>query len=142
MANNIDVDKIMSEIRQDIEDKGIQEPSVNFDDISVDMGAAKVLPNKFNQNALYRGLTELAHNWRVESYRDLSGSRYATLVKKVLRKGMYFFVNPIVDDQNKNNALFVKSLGQIDCFIRDQLDENRKLKARVKELEYKLKESK
>ncbi len=141
MADNIDVDNIMSEIRKDIEDKGIQEPAVSFDDISVDMGAAKVLPNKFNQNALYRGLTELAHNWRIESYRDLTGSKYAVLAKKVLRKGMYFFVNPLVDDQNRNNALFVKSLGQIACFIRNQLDENRKLKARVKELEDKLKES-
>ena len=33
MADNIDVDNIMSEIRKDIEDKGIQEPAVSFDDI-------------------------------------------------------------------------------------------------------------
>ena len=141
MANNIDVDKIMSNIRQEIEDRGIQEPLASFDDISVDMGAARVLPNKFNQNTLYRGLTELAHNWRIESYREFTGSRYAVLAKKILRKGMYFFVNPLVDDQNKNNALFLKSLGHVDCFIRDQIKENRKLKARIKELEDKLNKS-
>ncbi|MDU0939670.1 MAG: hypothetical protein E7A81_05270 [Clostridiales bacterium] len=141
MANNIDVDKIMSNIRQEIEDRGIQEPLASFDDISVDMGAARVLPNKFNQNTLYRGLTELAHNWRIESYREFTGSRYAVLAKKILRKGMYFFVNPLVDDQNKNNALFLKSLGHVDCFIRDQIEENRKLKARIKELEDKLNKS-
>lgn len=128
----------MSQIENESKNLNIKEVDIEFCDIKPEVDDIKMLSKEFNSNNLTGYLRDMSYTWMIEPYKELLGQRHKVLVKKVLRKCMYFFVNPIVHEQNNFNALTVKSLGQLESFIRKQMSENEYLKNRIRALEEKL----
>lgn len=125
MEKNIDIKKIMSEIRADIEDKKIAEILIDFESVPMPFTTKVVVgSDTFDLQALDSNISYLNNNYLVQAYRPLKSrpviGRFIIFVKKVLRKSIKFYIEPIVNDQNEINASIVRSLNEIRAFIEEQ----------------------
>ena len=115
--NQINVQDIMKEIKKEIEVKGYTNDLNKFDKV------------KFNED-----LYVANHEWEVNPYRPLQGNKAAVFFKKVIRKLVYFFVEPIVMAQDGFNASLVRLMNQMGCYIDEQNKEIAELKKQIEEL--------
>lgn len=125
----IDVEKIMEEIREDIRIKGYTNDMLSFNDviiepqIGVNTGFDKV---KFNEE-----LYELNNYWNIASNHVITGNKIVLLIKRIIRKCIRFHINPIIEEQNRFNAVVVRSINLLDQYIsqhyKEQENEQNKL---------------
>lgn len=109
----INIEKIMEEIRQEIQEKGYTNDMLSFDDITDFDEENKTLEDYFDI---------LNSTWNVQAYRELPGgnglvSKIIVFIKKVLRKLIKFYIEPIVADQDEFNANSVRLLNMINGYI-------------------------
>ena len=130
--NGINIESIMKEIRQDIKTKGYNNDLLSFDDVIVDTGSIHV--TKFDKVKFNEEIYTVNHEWDVQAYRPLQGNKVAVFVKKVIRKLVYFFVEPIVLAQNGFNASLVRMMNQMNCYISERDKEIEDLKAEIAQL--------
>ncbi len=100
---NINIEEIMSEIRAEIRAKGYKDDEIAFNDIVLSQVATP-----YNMQAFKEELEKMAEDCCVLSYRDVASDRpgiggIVTFFKKVARRLVAFYIEPIVDDQNKFN---------------------------------------
>ena len=128
MSEQINVESIMKEIKKEIEVKGYTNDLLSFDDVVVDVGAMNV--NKFDKIKF----NEDNHEWEVNPYRPLQGNKVTVFFKKVIRKLVYFFVEPIVMAQDGFNASIVRMMNQMNCYIEEKDKEIAELKKEIEQL--------
>lgn len=113
---NINIEDIMAEIREDIRNKGYKDDEIQFSDIILSSVATP-----YNMQAYKEELEKMAGDRMVLSYRDIASDRpgigpVITFFKKIFRRMTAFYVEPIVDDQNKFNEeatnLFAQALNK------------------------------
>ena len=124
----INIEDIMQEIRAEIRAKGYEDNEIPFSDIACLVGGTEV-PFDLKDYLEDESRTVLA-------YRDISSTRKGvgkliTFVKKVIRKMVCFYVEPLVDDQNRFNELTTRVVAQT---VRRYNDDD----ARIEELEKKI----
>ncbi|MDO5381664.1 MAG: hypothetical protein Q4F06_02950 [Eubacteriales bacterium] len=130
---DVNVENIMQEIKNEIKAKGYSNDMLSFDDIIIDSSSMNV--TKFDKIKFEENLYDANHEWQVNSYRMIQGNKVSVFFKKVLRKCMYFFVDPIVNSQNGFNASLVRMMNQMSCYIDEQNKEIEELKKRIDKLE-------
>lgn len=133
---NIDIEEIMREIREDIRIKGYQNDLLSFDDVIIDTSAINTV--KFDKVQFNEDLFTANHEWEVQAYRPLHGSRIVVFFKKVIRKLTYFFIEPIVLAQDGFNASIVRMMNQMNCYIDERDKEIEDLKEEIKQLKSRL----
>lgn len=138
---NVNIEQIMQEIRTEITEKGYTNDMLSFSDVIVDTNDLSV--HKFDKVVFNEELYSLNHSWDVQAYRPIIGggsvkSKIATFVKKVIRKFVKFYVEPIAEDQSNFNALTVKLFNLVECYM----NENKVLQERVEKLEAEIEEMK
>ena len=131
--NNINIENIMEQIKNDISAKGYTNDLLSFDDVVVDVSSMNVL--KFDRVKFNEDLYVANHEWEVNPYRPLHGGKVRVFFRKVIRKLVYFFVEPIVMAQDGFNASIVRMMNQMSCYIDEQNKEIESLKAKISELE-------
>ncbi len=134
--NEINIESIMQEIRQDIRDKGYTNDLLSFNDIVIDTSTINAV--KFDKVAFNEEVYTINHGWNIQAYRPVPGGRIAVFFKKVMRKLVYWFVEPIVMEQDGFNAAVVRMMNQMNCYIEETTKENAELKKQVEELTKKL----
>lgn len=100
---NINIEQIMEEIRADIRARGLQDDEIKFNDIILSQVAVP-----YNMQSFKEELEKMAEDKQVLSYRDVASDRpgigkLVTFIKKLNRRLVAFYIEPIVDDQNKVN---------------------------------------
>ena len=108
MAQKIDVEKIMDEIRADIERRELDDTLVPFDEIPFSNEIMNVLPDShaYSRKELRRNLLYAADHYKVPLDRVIeAGNAGAMTVKKAVRKFTRFYIKPVVEDQNSVNAV-------------------------------------
>lgn len=138
MSKDINIETIMQEIRAEIREKGYTDDLLSFNDVVVDTSRMNV--QEFDKITFNEEIYTINHSWNVQAYRQLSGSKISIFIKKVIRKLVYFFVEPIVMEQDGFNASIVRAMNQMNCFVDEKVHENEELKKQVAELTKKLKE--
>lgn len=133
MENNINVEEIMKQIKADINAKGYTNDLLSFDDVVVDVSSMNVV--KFDKLQFKEDLYVANHEWNVNPYRPLQGGRIRVFIRKVIRKLVYFFVEPIVMAQDGFNASVVRMMNQMNCYIDQQEKEIEELKSKISQLE-------
>lgn len=114
-------EKIVEEIKNEIKQKGLVEDAVKFETVSIPVK----LPNQsYNHEELLSNLDTLNHCYHIEPYRMLHSNRpivgrIITFVKKVIRKSMKFYIEPIAQDQSMFNASVVRCMNQIYKYIEN-----------------------
>ena len=128
MAENIDVTKIMQEIREEIKASGADKIPLSFADKPAH-GAASDTGNKLDDAVKY-----ISYNYEVQPYQLLTGNPVKVFIKKCIRKVAGFFFLPIVGQQNtlNQNYLYVAEA------VVDQRNEIDSMKKRIAELESRL----
>lgn len=126
MAQEINVVEIMQEIKRDIENKQLSDKIISFEDIPLPRNIQ--LENddmNFNLDDLRNNLSYLNYNYYVQAYRQLHSRPIVggliIFVKKILRKCIKFYIEPIVTDQNEINASIVRCMNQINNYIEEQM---------------------
>lgn len=129
---NIDVENIMQEIRDDIKTKGYTNDMLSFNDMAVD--TSDLVVPEFNMYDFNEEIKLLNRLWNVRANRPIVSngtirSNISTFVKKVIRKFIKFYIEPITTDQATYNAMVVKTVNRLNCYIQENnKDEwNRKL---------------
>jgi len=109
----INIEQIMEEIRQEIRDKGYINDLFSFDDVIESAAENKTLEDYYDI---------LNNIWNVQAYRVLPAGggilgKFKVFVKKVLRKSIKFYIEPIVEDQDEFNANTVHILNLINSYM-------------------------
>jgi len=125
----INVKLIMAEIRQEIKEKGYKNEDLPFSDI-------RILPsigNMIHSGSLNGNIRALNLDHNVPVYRPLKSNRFfgplIIFVKKIIRKSVKFYIEPVIADQNELNR--VTAICLQDLYI-----ELKVMQQKVKMLEY------
>lgn len=96
----INIEEIMDEIREDIKKRGLEDKDIAFEDIVLLGGGTG---NPYDKRAYKDEVFSLGEEMEVLSYRELSGNPVSRIIKKINRRLIAFYIESIVDDQNKFN---------------------------------------
>lgn len=103
--NNLCIEDIMREIRQEIKDKNLTSDMLSFEDIpykkALDVSSGD--SGETDSSLMY-----LNSHFNVQPYKELTGNAFVVFIKKVIRKLTKFYVEPVVFEQNQFNANTVK----------------------------------
>ena len=136
--SDINIELIMQEIKAGIKEKGYTNDLLSFNDIVVDTSTMNV--SKFDKISFNEEIYTVNHTWNVQAYRVINGSKIALFFKKVMRKMVYFFVEPIVLEQDGFNASIVRLMNQMNCYVDETKEQNLALKKQVEDLTEKIKQ--
>ncbi len=132
---HINTEEIMSEIRAEIKKKGYTDKILSFDDIGEFTDAQGGYNSQtFSFDELTFQVNQMNAQYNVAEYRIYPnvgvGNKVKALIKKLLRKPIRFYINPIVNDQNEFNASVVRAANQLRFYVA----ENQKLQAKIEAL--------
>lgn len=122
--NEINVEKIMEEIRADIKKRNLSEEDLNF----LDVKKESVLEGVFNHGHMQDELKIANQFADVNPHQSIGGSGIKRFIKRVIRKCIAFYVQPLFIKQNEFNAHSVRALNEMNLYIE-------RSEARQKELE-------
>lgn len=128
----INVEKIMEEIRQEIKEKGYTEDMLSFYEIPVSSDVP--VSNTEDGNTFSGALNQLRGASYIVWKRPLPDG-VKGLVKKIIRKCICFVVGPITDDQNVYNGLNITLIEQLCNTINEQKEKIEELEKRISTLE-------
>lgn len=96
----INIEEIMEQIRADIKERGLKDDEIEFDSIVLLDGGN----SSFYSDEVYDQLVnEIDKLSEVQSYRELYGNPVERFIKKIIRRLVAFYIESIVDDQNRFN---------------------------------------
>lgn len=138
MSENINIEEIMKEIRQNIKDRGYDKVPVSFEEIEMKSSVLKI-GTGYNSDEFINELEFLDGNCTTSFHVPIAGGNpIFVFIKKVIRKMTRFIVAPLVDFQNAYNVSNLKCMNQVSEYI----SEMEKYKSRIEQLEKELKEMK
>jgi len=128
--NELNIEEIMQQIRLEIENRGIQDKE--FPElIDLAMESDELLSKTFNYSELKRNISYSNYNWGfdtmkpIKSHRRLLG-KISIFLKKIARKSIFWYTNPIFEKQREFNSSVTRSLNEIQKFISNSIDVNSK----------------
>ena len=131
--------RLLEELRQRARELDYQE-AVPFEAV-----AARDVPDEiprvpFDPAALDRAFSGMDKGASVLYYRPLSGGGARTFFRKVIRKLLFFLLEPMSQDASAFNIASVRAVEQLSAFAREQAEENAKNRRRIEELEHRITE--
>lgn len=142
--SELNVEKIMEEIRNEIKEKGYTNDILSFNDIIADdagVDAGQFEREKFNEELFTLNLIwNIDPNRVIERRSGLKG-KCVTLFKKFVRKCIRFYLSLIVMEQNTFNATAVRLFNMLNQYMDENerlLDEVSSLKDKQEMLEKKV----
>lgn len=92
----INIEDIMSEIKQKIKDQGLTADMLSFEDVPYKKTA--------QGGSLPEALDYITSHYYIQPYKELKGNPVKVFIKKTIRKMVKFYVEPVVFEQNDFNA--------------------------------------
>lgn len=130
----INVDKIMEEIREEIREKGMEDHGPEFADVNLAKDFLK-LPETYDKDMMHRELVNLNGIWDTSLEELTSGNPVKRAVKKAIQKAVRMVVSPHVAKQTAFNASVVDCINMLNCLAK----ENEALREEVERLKEQLK---
>lgn len=93
---SINIENIMAEIKQKIKEQGLTADMLSFEDVPYRKNA--------QSGSASEALDYISTHYYIQPYKELQGNGIKVFVKKVLRKLMKFYIEPVVFEQNDFNA--------------------------------------
>lgn len=114
----INVDKIMEEIREEIREKGMENNDPEFADVNLSEDFLK-LPEKYDKDMMHRELVNLNGIWDTSLEELTSGNPVKRAVKKAIQKAVRMVVSSHVAKQTAFNASVVDSINMLNCLAKE-----------------------
>ena len=115
-VNNIDIDQIMQEIRQEIKEKNLDHAILDFEEIPFTPEISQA-ENQFQCSSLQQSTEYLNIRNQIDPYKPIEGNFLIRWIKKVLRKLMKFYIMPIMTEQNALNLHTANAIHQTNQYI-------------------------
>lgn len=125
MSEQVNIEQIMEEIRQQIAEKGISLDIPEFSGAS-EKPIVEIAP--FDRDEFNKSVLAVQRNAQVERYAPIIGNPIIKFIKRFVRKMVNFIIAPIVEDQNVFNASAARTISSLQSYINE-------LEKRVNELE-------
>ena len=93
---NINIEEIMAEIKRGIKEQGITADMLSFEDVPFKKTA--------QGGSASEALDYITSHYYIQPYKELKGNPVKVFIKKVIRKLVKFYVEPVVFEQNDFNA--------------------------------------
>lgn len=136
MNNEINVEEIMEEIRQNIRERGYDKEPLSFEEVQVSKPAI-VADGGYSADQFLYELGYINHNWNNNFQVPVTGRNLlAVFIKKVIRKLTRFIVFPIVNFQNSYNGSNVRCMNQIKEYMAEMDVYKQRIEQLEKEIEY------
>lgn len=132
MNSEIDIKKIMEEIRQEIRERGYCQSDIKFEDIPIDHEDLGTDREEFNREEFQKNIDYINARWEVAYYFPIGEGKIRIFIKRVIRKLVKFLIYPMNQDQNEMNASFVRCINQ----LRNYVDGEALFKVQMDNLEY------
>lgn len=140
----LNVEKIMEEIRSEIREKGYTNDMLSFRDITPDEKGVNV--EKFDKVRFKEELYNVNMLWNINPNREIVKKtglkgKCATLFKKFIRKCIRFYLSLIVADQVTFNATSVRLFNLLNLYMEENeklLEEVNSLREKQRTLENKI----
>lgn len=131
--SELNVEKIMEEIREEIRGKGYTNDILSFSDIMVDEKGVDV--EKFERVRFNEELINLNMLWNVNPVRPIEKKpgikgKLICLYRKIVRRCIRTYISPIVWEQDTFNATTVRVLNMVNLYM----EENARLSEEVNRL--------
>lgn len=140
--NNICIDDIMQQIKNEIKEKNLTSDMLSFDDVPYKTAEEMNLADKNILQDTEPASIYVNSHYYIQPYKELSGNPFAVFVKKVIRKLTKFYVEPITFEQNEFNVNVVRlinSLRNSENNRNADAEKSDKLLSRIEVLELKQK---
>lgn len=134
MENNINVEEIIREIRDEIKKRGYTDEMLGFSEITYSSEAETV----YNISTCKEIVCNLNCNWNVEWYREIPGNNFIRFLKKVIRKSCAFLIRPMSEQQVFFNANVTNGFNQLMAYIEDLENQKSTYEEEIKSLEEKI----
>ncbi len=131
----INIQRVIEEIQAEVSEKYWEEEPILFDEIPIMENSSLNADRAFDRNLLKGTADEMNRRWEIRACRALLGTRIKVFIKKVLRKLMKFYVEPIAEDISEYNSYTVRSVNSICAYIDEQQQQNQKLNSKIDRLE-------
>ncbi len=109
----INIEEIMHGIRQEIKEKGLSPDMLSFEDVPYQKPGDAVSGCSLDSEEVRNAMVYLNGHYNVQPYKPLGGNALFVFIKKVIRKLVKFYIEPIVNDQNNFNANTVRVLNAV-----------------------------
>ncbi len=129
----IDIEKIMEEIRQEIRDKGYKEEELDFSDIAVI--SAKAVTAGYDPEELERQAAYLNANNQNPICFPLSGNPVKVFLQKVMRRCFLFVIFQPFQFQNRFNTSVACFLNQVRNYQAENADLKEQLKKQQEQID-------
>ena len=110
---NIDVDKLTAEVKQSISENGYINNDIPFTEVKDTMLFGSIS----HSNKLAENIYSLHSQYDVSAYRVLKTKQVlsfmVTPIKKIIRKIISFYIEPMVGQQNEVNRLATSSIADL-----------------------------
>lgn len=118
MDNQIDVQKIMEQIREEIKEKGYKESDLSFSDIEI-KEKCEILTNRFDENEYINCLNQ-ANSYASSVFYSINvGNGLKGLIKRVIRRLISPIMVPVCERQEIYNASSVRTLNQMNLYMTE-----------------------
>lgn len=131
----VNIENIMNEIRQEIKEKGYTYDMLSFSEVSV---ANSICSECTSMAEIEDDLHYLNTSYTVASHNPIAGNKIFSIFKKIIRKLIKFYIEPIVYAQNEFNAVNVRLLNNLTALIKKRSDQKKNDENDVRELSDKL----
>lgn len=123
ISNSVNVEEIMREIREEIDKKDYRKIPLSFEDIPIGLGESGAGP--FDAKRMEECLYLMNTQSGVITYRVLEPGprkfgKLIVFMKKVVRKLIRFYVDPVVEQQNEFNRTTAQFAAQIASYVNDK----------------------
>ena len=120
--NELNVERIMEEIRSEIKEKGYTNDMLSFSDVLP--GEIGVNVEKFERVRFNEELFNLNTIWNVNPNRPIEKKagikgKCITIFKKIIRKCIRFYLSPIVQEQDSFNAVSVRLFNMLNLYMEE-----------------------
>ena len=93
---NINIEEIMAEIKRGTKEQGLTADMLSFEDVPFKKTA--------QGGSASEALDYITSHYYIQPYKELKGNPVKVFIKKVIRKLVKFYVEPVVFEQNDFNA--------------------------------------
>ena len=136
MQQTVDIQRIMAEIRHEIESKGLRNTVLPFENVHATPfeTVTEYDPVRFSQL-----VSEMDRLKQIYAYRQLQSrqnilGKFILFFKKVIRKMSKFYIEPIVSDQNNFNANVVQGMQSVRAYMKRPVEDQAALWQAIREL--------
>ena len=118
----VNVESIMQEIREQIKTSGLNNSKLSFEDISPHTKSLGTEITSYDEETMVKTCAEMNMHYEVSVWHPINSTRPVigpclTFGKKVMRKLTRFFVQAIVEDQNRFNMHITRSMNQARNYL-------------------------